>query len=72
MLTVDAVIDDLGGTGALATAIDADPSTVSVWRSRGFIPAHQWPGVVKAALSQGKRHITYEALAALLAGKPNA
>ncbi|HYI43691.1 MAG TPA: hypothetical protein VD768_08735 [Sphingomicrobium sp.] len=38
MLTADEIIDRLGGTTAVADALDVAPTTVSSWRPVNFIP----------------------------------
>lgn len=64
MVTVDSVIDSLGGTKAVALALDVSPSTVSVWRVRG-IPSAHWLKLVRLAGERGKPDVTLEALAEL-------
>jgi hypothetical protein len=64
-VTVDSAIDDLGGTGAVSAWLGLPKSTVSTWRSRGFIPAKRWPDFVRMAAANGCDHITFEALASL-------
>lgn len=63
LLTPDTTIDALGGTGAVAVALDVEPNTVSSWRARG-IPAHRWAALVRLAADKGLADITFEALAA--------
>lgn len=65
MQSAGAIIDELGGTGQVASELRVADSTVSTWRKRGFIPATNWPAVVRLAADRGKREITFEALAAL-------
>lgn len=62
--TVDTVLDELGGTGAVAAALDVPLSTVSTWRGRG-IPASRWVELVNLARRKRKPAITFEVLAAL-------
>jgi hypothetical protein len=64
MITSDSVINSLGGTKALSSALSLAPSTVSVWRVRG-IPAEHWLALVRLASKQGVSGITLEALAML-------
>ncbi len=59
--TASQIIDDLGGTKAVAEKIGCLQSAVSNWR-RGRIPADRWPAFV--AGFPGK--IAYEELAAQL------
>lgn len=64
MITVDSVIDSLGGTGAVASALSLDPSTVSVWRVRG-IPSSRWVGLARLASERDVPEVTLESLAEL-------
>lgn len=66
----DKIIDDCGGTGAVAEALGATPSTVSGWRDRG-IPSTRWLGIVRLAAGLGKNGITVEVLAVLDSGPKN-
>jgi len=63
------IIVSLGGTGAVAEALEQWASTVSGWQTRG-IPAGHWAAVVALAAELGKSDIiTLEVLAALAARK---
>lgn len=62
MDTADSIIDSLGGTKAVASALSLAPSTVSVWRVRG-IPGAHWLSLVRLAGDRGKPEITLEVLA---------
>jgi DNA-binding transcriptional regulator YdaS (Cro superfamily) len=62
-ITADTVIDDLGGTGALARALGLSDPTISCWRRNG-IPAERWPEIVRLARAARLSRITYDALAA--------
>jgi len=64
MATVDDILDELGGTGEVAAALDCPPSTVSTWRERG-IPASRWRELVTLARRKRKSEITFEVLASL-------
>lgn len=64
-VTIDSLIDGLGGTKAVADGLGLKESTVSTWRARGFVPARRWPDVIRIADEQGCGEITFEALAAL-------
>lgn len=68
MMTPDSVIDALGGTKAVAQALDVALPTVSVWRTRG-IPSGHWLPLSRLAAEKGVPEITLEALAEI-AGKP--
>jgi hypothetical protein len=63
-----AIIVGLGGTGAVAEALEQWDSTVSGWQTRG-IPAGHWGAVVALAAERGKSEITLEVLAGLAARK---
>jgi hypothetical protein len=56
-----AIIDQLGGTSAVAKALGCNPGRVSRWRSGG-IPPVRYPAVVKLAKRFGSPEITLEAL----------
>jgi hypothetical protein len=62
----EAIILALGGTGAVASALEQSDSTVSGWRTRG-IPAGHWAAVVALATECGRSDITLEVLAELAA-----
>lgn len=49
MQTVEQFIDELGGTVAVATALDLAPTTVSSWKSSGSIPKWRMEGIRKLA-----------------------
>lgn len=49
MQTVDQFIDALGGTVAVATALDLTPSTVSSWKGSGSIPKWRMEGLRQLA-----------------------
>lgn len=68
-LTPASVIDNLGGTGAVASALSLDDSTVSCWRERGIPPA-RCLALARLAVERGRNEITLEALAELAARQP--
>lgn len=45
MQTVDQFIKALGGTVAVAAALDLTPSTVSSWKASGSIPKWRMDGI---------------------------
>jgi len=49
MQTVEQFIDALGGTIAVATALDLPPTTVSSWKSSGSIPKWRMEGLTRLA-----------------------
>jgi hypothetical protein len=53
MQTTEAFIDALGGTVAVATALDLAPTTVSSWKSSGSIPRWRMDGLRALAASKG-------------------
>lgn len=64
MLTPGTVIDELGGTGKVASSLGLEDSTVSGWRTRGIPPA-RWPALVRLATERGVEGLTFEVLAGL-------
>lgn len=62
--TWDSIIDGLGGTGAVASALGLADSVVSGWRRRG-IPGLRWVALAEIAANRGCREITIEAMASL-------
>lgn len=63
--SVDELIETLGDTGAVASALGLAPSTVSSWRARRSIPSDHWPALVDLARSKEINGVTFEELAAL-------
>lgn len=49
MQTVEQFIDELGGTVAVATALELAPTTVSSWKSSGSIPKWRMDGLRQLA-----------------------
>jgi hypothetical protein len=49
MQTVEQFIDALGGTVAVATALDLAPTTVSSWKTSGSIPKWRMDGLRQLA-----------------------
>lgn len=71
MATSGSIIDDLGGTGAVAAALSLEDSTVSGWRTRrGGIPAPHWIALVRLAAERGRSEITLETFAEIVAREP--
>jgi hypothetical protein len=68
MITPDFVIDSLGGTKEVATALSLAAPTVSGWRVRG-IPSAYWLPLARLGAERGVSEITLEALAELAARK---
>ena len=64
-MTVDSIIAELGGTGAVSSALALPRSTVSTFRARGKIPADLWAEIVRLAGERGAAGVTLEALAAV-------
>lgn len=70
-MSAASIIDALGGTGEVASALALSDSTVSSWRTRPRgIPAPRWAALVKRAAEIGRSDITLELLAELAAEKP--
>ncbi len=63
-----ALIDKLGGTGAVAAGLGLSASIVSGWRKRG-IPSSRWLAVCRFAEAAGVEGITAETLARLDAAR---
>ncbi|WP_409997959.1 carph-isopro domain-containing protein [Bradyrhizobium sp. SZCCHNS3002] len=64
-LTWGAIIDALGGTGAVARSLSISSPTVSGWRTRG-IPSMYWADLVAMPALPGEgRIVSLETLAAL-------
>lgn len=61
MNTATDIIEALGGTFAVARALDLAPTTVSSWKQSGTIPKWRMPGIVQVAREKG---ITLPQLAA--------
>jgi hypothetical protein len=67
-MSVAEIIDDLGGTTAVAEAVGVAAPVVSNWRARDRIPADRWAALVELAKDKGKgKAISFEKLAALAA-----
>lgn len=64
-MTVDDIIDSLGGTSRVASELSLAKSTVSSWRARKAIPPEYWSALSR--LDEGRNVVTLEALAALAA-----
>lgn len=64
MQTVAHLIDALGGSIRVATAIGRPVGTVSAWKTRLCIPGEYWQELVDLAKGSGCSSVTYEALAA--------
>lgn len=61
-MSVAKLIEDLGGTTAVAKAIGADAPVVSNWLTRG-IPPKRWPALVDLAKKNRVQGVTFERLA---------
>jgi len=62
-MSVAKLIDDLGGTTAVAEAVGASAPVVSNWRARGRIPSERWAAIVDFAKKSRVQGITFERLA---------
>jgi hypothetical protein len=49
------IVDSLGGTTVVATALALPETTVSAWKSRGMIPLRYWSPLVLLARERGKK-----------------
>jgi len=52
-MTATAIIDALGGTSSVASALGLSPSTVSSWKAAGSIPKWRMDGVSALARKKG-------------------
>lgn len=59
--TAGSIIDELGGTGAVADGLALADSTVSSWRERG-LPAGRCLALAELAKRRGRSDITLEVL----------
>lgn len=41
------IIEDMGGSGALATLLHVSQAVVCNWRNRGTIPRRYWPTIIR-------------------------
>ena len=65
-ITAGSVIDALGGTGKVASALDLDPSTVSCWRERGLPSSStRLRQLARLASERGVHGLSLETLAEL-------
>jgi hypothetical protein len=53
MKTVSGIIERLGGTSFVASAMFLTPSTVSSWKTSGRVPAWRRPGLIAVAEKKG-------------------
>jgi hypothetical protein len=70
-MSVEAIINELGGTAAVAEAVGTNSSTVCNWRTRKRIPADWWPALVRFGEERGKP-ITFDRLAEVQAPRAEA
>lgn len=62
-MSVEAIIDELGGTQAVADKLGKEPSLVSNWRARGRIPSDWWPFLIEFAKEKRITGVTFDRLA---------
>jgi hypothetical protein len=62
-MTINDLVQELGGTTDLAHALGVELSTVSNWRKRARIPAEHWARIVSYAATVEKIDVTFELLA---------
>ena len=53
MMTAEQIVEALGGTVAVAKALDLAPTTVSSWKKSGSIPKWRKPEIEKLASRKG-------------------
>lgn len=71
MSTPDSVINALGGTKAVASALSLNKSSVSCWRKRGIPPTH-FASLARLATEKGVSAVTLEALSEMDGAKASA
>lgn len=54
MTPLERAIEILGGVSALASAIQVAPSSPSMWKARGNVPAEHCPGIERATRECGE------------------
>jgi hypothetical protein len=64
-MTVDSLIELLGGTAIVSRALGAEQSTVSNWRARGKIPGEYWSEIEALARKLRVKGVTAQALTIL-------
>lgn len=62
-MSVDNIINELGGTMAVSRGLGTESSVVSNWRRRGYIPADRWTEIVDLAKKSRVKAVTFERLA---------
>jgi hypothetical protein len=67
MKTAAKIIDELGGSTALASALALPATTVASWKSRASIPVQHWPALITRAKAMDVKGITFETLGKLAA-----
>ena len=70
MKTASELIDELGGSTALAAALELPSTTVASWKSRGVIPPPYWTDIIHRARNMGVDAVTLEFLAELAIARP--
>lgn len=58
MMTATEIIEALGGTVKVATALELTPSTVSSWKTSGNIPRWRMDKLEVLALDMGKKKVS--------------
>ncbi len=66
------ILDALGGTTAVAAAIDVPPTTVASWKSRGSVPPVYWSELVKLARKKGAAGVSLQRFAEIAASAATA
>jgi hypothetical protein len=69
MRSVSEILETLGGSTAVAAALDLPFTTVASWKARSSIPVPYWKPLAEAARQRGVRGLTVDVLAEL-AAKP--
>lgn len=69
MKTTSQIVDELGGSTALAAALSLPATTVASWKSRASIPAQHWPALIARAKAMNVKGVSLEVLAKLAVGR---
>jgi len=72
MRTFCKILDDLGGSSAVATALKLPITTVDSWKRRDSIPPFYWSPLVNVAHKRGMASLNLQRLAEIAAAKSRA
>lgn len=69
MESINAIFDELGGSGKVAVLLGVKPSAASEMKRRQSIPVVYWPTLVDACKDRGIRGVNFDVLVNLHARK---